>query len=205
MKVAKTYGYTVSFDTVGQFFAKKESEVGGCSQFAMFNRSGHVDDSSIITSNESQNDMAFKLISCIDYPFFEEFDFSDGVIVDSIFDHCKEIFRKEALWKKEMSAVGFQLDLKEIWDILEIRQKCKTFDKLQRVISSESGARVFNRIGTNRIACDLDIPITTKETSEVVDELEPFEELCINSTHGAFEGWGIPNPEDLKCNKSSCW
>jgi hypothetical protein len=188
---------------VGQAICRTEPDVGGCTQFAIFTRSS-LEDSCLI---EPQNNTNYKLISVIDYPFFEEVDFSDSVIVDSIFGHCKEIFRKEALWKPEISGHGFQLDLKQLWDILEIRQKCKTFGKLQNVISSEVGARIFIPVDNHTIACDFDIANTRKEipNSDVVEEIAHFKEMCINSTEGGFEGWGNPNLDDLKSENTTGW
>jgi hypothetical protein len=202
--MAQLYNYTVSFDTVGQAVSRKEPDVGGCTQFAIFTKL-NLEDSCLI---ETENNTAFEIISIIDYPFFEETNFSDGVIVDSIFCHCKEIFRKETLWKPEISGFGFQIDLKQLWDILDIRQKCKTFDNLQSVISSEVGARIFNQVDNYTIACDFEVNNTKKKeisSSDVVGEIAHFKDICINSTDGEFEGWGTPNLHDATAENTTGW
>ena len=195
-KVAQSYEYDVSFHNVGYFVNKNGSDVGGCTQVAIFKR--------LVANEKSENgeleNSSYKLMSSIDYPYFQESNFTETDILDAIVEHAKAIFKKEIQWRPEISADSFKITLNEIWNILQVRQMCKRFEHLERIVSSDSGLKLFKRISDNRLECLFEIPSVAVKLLHHNDEkdLPPFEELCINkSDEGSFDGWGQPESDLL--------
>lgn len=204
LHVARLYDYKVTFHSIGYSMSKSELDVGGCTQIAVFKTSSQSNEYEKCNLNVEES---YQHISTIEYPYFEENNFTEIDIVDAIVCYCKDRYRKEILWKPEMSLERFQIGMKEVWDNLEIRQKCKTYERLEWAIRTESGTGKFKSVNDDKIECLFDIPFlhsesfTLHETSEII----PFEELCINSTDVVFEGWGQAESDHNSFKEATGW
>ena len=191
MTHAEKYDYSVSFHGVGYSNTKNCPDVGGCTQIAIFERNGSLENE---TPPESGTKRSFTEQLSVDFPFFENSDLTESQILDIIVIHVKSKFSKEILWKPNIPKTGFQFKLDEIWDILEVRQVCKTLDRLNQVILLDN---LFKRIDYSTFEClfECDAP----DLVQVEEKLDlPFEELRINSSEVEFKEWGEAIIKDSK-------
>ncbi|KAJ3273317.1 Small RNA 2'-O-methyltransferase [Terramyces sp. JEL0728] len=159
-KCADEYGYDVEFDGVGLL---GPADHGYCTQIAIFsNPEPKTQDTLPLTYN-------FKYQ--VEYPYFEQDDFSDVDIEDEILDNLYMIITD---WDEFKANPIIQFE--HIWSILRIRQVCKYKKRLTLVIENSRSMRLDGNC------------------VEILVGLEKPREICVESDQSKVESqdddWG---------------